>query len=52
MDPFRAGIMLTLGKTDKEVCPVTALMPYLAIRRPQKRLDLQLLDSTNVPFIT
>ena len=35
-DPFRAGVTLTLGKTDKEVCPVTALMPYLAIRGPQK----------------
>ena len=35
-DPFHAGVMLTLGKTNKEVCPVTALMPYLAIGGPQK----------------
>ena len=37
-DPFRAGVTLTLGKTDTGVCPVTALMPYLAIRGPQKGL--------------
>ena len=38
MEPFCAGVTFTLGKTDKEVCPVTALivMPYLAIRGPQK----------------
>lgn len=35
-DPFRAGVSLTLGKTDKEVCPVTALMPYLAVRGPRE----------------
>ena len=35
-DPFRTGVTLTLGKSDKEVCPVTALMPYLAIRGSAK----------------
>ena len=36
MNPFRVGVILTLGKTDKEVCPVIALIPYLTIRGPQK----------------
>ena len=35
-DPFHTGVTLTLGKSDKEVCPVTALMPYLAIRGSAK----------------
>ena len=31
-DPFRKGVTLMLSKTDKSVCPVTALLPYLAVR--------------------
>ena len=31
-DPFRKGVTLMLSKTDRPVCPVTALLPYLAIR--------------------
>ena len=31
-DPFRQGVQLCLGKTDKEICPVNAILPYLAIR--------------------
>ena len=31
-DPFRVGCKLCLGKTSKDVCPISALLPYLAIR--------------------
>ena len=31
-DPFRKGAKLCLGITDSVVCPVKALLPYLAIR--------------------
>ena len=31
-DPFRQGVTLCLGKTDLELCPVDALLPYLVVR--------------------
>ena len=31
-DPFRQGVQVYLGKTGKALCPVEALLPYLAIR--------------------
>ena len=31
-DPFRKGVDLYLGATNGELCPVKALLPYLAIR--------------------
>ena len=31
-DPFRQGVQICLGKTDKDICPINALLPYLAIR--------------------
>ena len=31
-DPFRKGVSLILSKTNELVCPVTALLPYLAVR--------------------
>ena len=31
-DPFRKGVTLMLSRTEKSVCPVTALLPYLAVR--------------------
>lgn len=31
-DPFRKGARLCLGRTESVVCPVKALLPYLAIR--------------------
>ena len=31
-DPFCQGVDLYLGKTDKNVCPVRAILPYLALR--------------------
>ena len=31
-NPFRKGVTLMLGKTGNMVCPVSALLPYLAIR--------------------
>jgi len=34
-DPFRKGIKLALGKTDGTVCPVSAILAYLAIRGSQ-----------------
>ena len=32
-DPFRKGAKLCLGRTESVVCPIKALLPYLAIRR-------------------
>jgi len=34
-DPFRKGVTLTLGKTSNFLCPVEAILPYLAIRGPR-----------------
>ena len=31
-DPFLQGVDLYLGKTDKDICPVRAILPYLALR--------------------
>ena len=31
-DPFRQGVNICLGKTGQRVCPVTAILPYLAER--------------------
>lgn len=31
-DPFREGVRVTVGKTNNEICPVVALLSYLAIR--------------------
>ena len=31
-DPFRKGVRLCLGRTESVVCPIKALLPYLAIR--------------------
>ena len=31
-DPFRQGVHIYLGKTDNQLCPVTAMIDYLAIR--------------------
>ena len=30
-DPFRQGVTLCLGKTDSQLCPVDALLPYMAV---------------------
>ena len=35
-DPFRKGVKLFLAKTGKEICPVTAILPYMALRGPKK----------------
>ena len=34
-DPFRQGVDLYLDKTDKDICPVKGILPYLAIRSNQ-----------------
>ena len=31
-DPFRQGVTIFLGRTDTELCPVGAVLAYLAIR--------------------
>ena len=31
-DPFRVGCKLCLGKTGKDICPISAILPYLALR--------------------
>ena len=35
-DPFREGVTITLGKTDQKLCPLTALLPFVALRGAQK----------------
>ena len=34
-DPFRKGVQLFLAKTGKNICPITAIIPYLALRGPK-----------------
>ena len=36
-DPFRKGVKLSLGRTDHVVCPVSAILAYLAVREAQPR---------------
>ena len=31
-NPKQSGVFIYLGKTDQEVCPITAMLPYLVIR--------------------
>ena len=31
-DPFRRGVAIYLGRTGKDLCPVTALLAYIAVR--------------------
>ena len=31
-DPFRVGCKLCLGKTGSDICPLSAILPYLALR--------------------
>ena len=31
-DPFRQGIDIYLGRTDNDLCPVTAILPYMVCR--------------------
>ena len=31
-DPFRKGVMVYLGFTDNELCPIAAVTAYLAVR--------------------
>jgi hypothetical protein len=31
-DPFRAGVTLVLGATNRDLCPIAATTPYLAMR--------------------
>ena len=35
-DPFRQGVTLCLGKTDSQLCPVDAFLPYMAVRGNQE----------------
>eukprot|EP00731_Ephydatia_muelleri_P012479 Em0006g1373a len=32
-DPFRKGVVISLGRTGKALCPVVALLTYLAVRK-------------------
>ena len=33
-DPFRTGVTIVLGATGRDLCPIAALTPYLALRGP------------------
>ena len=35
-DPFRQGARLSLGRTNSPICPVTAVLPFLAVRGNQR----------------
>lgn len=35
-DPFRQGASLFLGRTDSSICPVSAVLPFLAVRGNQQ----------------
>ena len=37
MDPFRAGIDIYLGRTNTELCPIVAVLSYLAVRGSEVR---------------
>ena len=34
-DPFRQGVTLFLGRTESPICPITAILPFLAVRGNQ-----------------
>jgi integrase len=34
-DPFRMGVTIAVGKTSEAVCPIKAMLPYLALRGGQ-----------------
>ena len=46
MDPFRNGADIYLGRTHHNVCPVEAILPYLAIRGKQPGPLFVLADNT------
>ena len=31
-DPFHQGVYIYLGRTDNNICPIKAILPYLALR--------------------
>ena len=47
-DPFRQGVHIFLGTTERVVCPVSAIIRYLGIRRPQP--GPLFISSTGVPL--
>ena len=44
-DPFRKGVDVYLGRTNKDLCPLEAILPYLAIRGDQQHFLFQFKDS-------
>ena len=45
-DPFRQGVTITLGKTDQQLCPLTALLPFIALRNTQPGPLFQFTDGS------
>lgn len=43
-DPFRKGVDVYLGRTDKDLCPLEAILPYLAIRSDKQGFLFQFKD--------
>ena len=39
-DPFRQGVSVTVGRTDDDLCPVKAMLAYLALRRGDQEAPL------------
>jgi hypothetical protein len=35
-DPFRGGVTVVLGATLQELCPITAILPFLTLRGVQE----------------
>ena len=43
-DPFRKGVDIYLGRTNKDLCPLEAILPYLAMRGDQQGFLFQFKD--------
>lgn len=43
-DPFRKGVDVYLGRTNKDLCPLEAILPYLAIRGDKQGFLFQFQD--------
>ena len=48
-DPFRVGINVSVGRTDKALCPVSEVLAYMAVRGPGPG---PLFQSQNGRFLT
>ena len=50
-DPFRKGIHIFIGSTENDLCPIKAMLAYLAHRGPKAGLLFQFEDLTRDRFV-